>query len=362
MSAASAQAQTGATGSDSVAGSGADETRHERAARRSGPEGGTARAGSRLGRDAHWLAVPKEAPKAKGTAAKKPAAGKKAAPPEPEPEPEPPPPPPDKETKKAAAEEAKPAPDSTPAPKNEGKKPGEDLEDKPDAERRSLSEEKPGTTYYYAGLRFRLAIIPQFMFKMFSADGGRAVISPAIGPELGVRRNGFEYDVWLTFASYSMDDVPFKSSSDPDYAWEIVRAELKTLSVGSDFLWSTPLREDLSVVYGGGAGIGIVFGGLYRNQSFPANGVPGDPSTYLKCPAPRFNNSPWCGNDNDHYGGYQEPSWVNGGSKPLVFPWIALPQLGLRWKPHPKAVLRFDTGLSLPGPFFFGFAGQYGAF
>ncbi|PIE05323.1 MAG: hypothetical protein CSA75_05340, partial [Sorangium cellulosum] len=68
----------------------------------------------------------------------------------------------------------------------------------------------------------------------------------------------------------------------------------------------------------------------------------------------------YCDNENDHYGDYTEPNWLDGGSRPLIFPWLALPQMGLRWKVSPKIVLRLDTGLSLPGPFFFGVSGQYG--
>jgi hypothetical protein len=219
--------------------------------------------------------------------------------------------------------------------------------------------EKENTDYHFIGVRARMVYIPTFMFSLFQADGGKAVLAPSIGPEYVTRRNGFEVDAWLTYASYGMGDAPFKSKSDPDVAYEIVRSELKTISVGADFLWTKPLNEKgLSLVYGGGAGIGVVFGSLYRNQAYPPDGQPGDPETYVKCPAQGTQG--YCDNDNDHYGDYTEPSWFDGGAKPVLFPWIAIPQVGLRWKPSKQFVLRFDTGLSLPGPFFFGVSGQYG--
>jgi hypothetical protein len=80
----------------------------------------------------------------------------------------------------------------------------------------------------------------------------------------------------------------------------------------------------------------------------------------VKCPAEGAGPGDYCDDDNDHYGDYTEPNWLNGGSKPVIFPWIALPQIGMRWKPSRKFVLRVDTGLSFPGPFFLGVSGQYG--
>ena len=219
-------------------------------------------------------------------------------------------------------------------------------------------DEARGVTNRYLGVRGRLAVIPQFVLGMFG-DGGKTVLSPQVGPELAIRRNGFEYDLWLVYARYSMSDAPFKGKDDPDTAYEIVNAKLNTISIGSDFLWSKPLNPKLQFVYGLGFGIGVVFGDLYRTQSYPPNG-PGNPETYQPCVAPGNPNAAYCQNDNTHYPGYKEPSWIYGGQKPVLFPWVAPFQFGLRWHPHPKFVMRLDMGVSLPGPFFFGLAGQYG--
>lgn len=222
--------------------------------------------------------------------------------------------------------------------------------------------EAEGKTYHLVGARFRMTVIPQFMLGLFGADGGKTVWSPQVGPELAVRRNGFEYDVWLTYASYPMSNAPFKAGDDPDTAYEIIKSEIKTISVGSDFLWSAKLSPKFSFVYGGGAGIGVVFGNLYRTQSYPVNGVQGTPENYQACTSPGVPNASYCGTDNDHYPGYKEPSWISGGAKPVVFPWIAPLQIGARWRPAPKVVVRLDMGVAFPGPFFFGLAAQHGLF
>ena len=65
-----------------------------------------------------------------------------------------------------------------------------------------------------------------------------------------------------------------------------------------------------------------------------------------------------CDNDNDHYGGYTEPSWADGGSKPIVFPWLTL-QTGFRYKPSRNFVGRLDLGFGTSG-FFFGVGADYG--
>ena len=57
--------------------------------------------------------------------------------------------------------------------------------------------------------------------------------------------------------------------------------------------------------------------------------------------------------------GYKEPSWFSGGSKPAIFPWISVPQIGLRIKPIKQFVGRIGLGFSLTG-FWFGINGQYG--
>jgi hypothetical protein len=102
-----------------------------------------------------------------------------------------------------------------------------------------------------------------------------------------------------------------------------------------------------------GAGLGIVWGPLKRNQAYKAAD-----GSYQKCIAVGNPNPAYCGGDNDHYGNYEEPNWSNGGSKPMVFPWLAA-QTGLRYKPHKKFVGRLDLGFGLSG-FFIGLGADYG--
>ncbi|MEZ4220878.1 MAG: hypothetical protein R3B13_08110 [Polyangiaceae bacterium] len=217
--------------------------------------------------------------------------------------------------------------------------------------------EEPGKTYRFLGLRYRGIIIPKFMMNLFG-DGGATVYNHAFGPEFTVRKDGFEYVFSLWYASYSMSPTPFKASGDPEVAWEIVESKLKAVFLTSDFLWSSEMSPEFSINYGMGAGFGIVFGDLIREQSTPANGVAGDPYDYIRCTSPGVPNTTYCGTDNDHYNGYTEPSWANGGSKPIIFPWLVA-QTGFRYKPHRNFAARLDAGFGTSG-FFVGLAGNYG--
>jgi hypothetical protein len=139
---------------------------------------------------------------------------------------------------------------------------------------------------------------------------------------------------------------------------ELVDAHLKVLYFTADFLWSHPFSPEFAIVYGGGAGLGVVWGPLYRVQSYPKNGG------WDYCTGPNTPNPQYCapdqtlGADPQHYPGYSEPSWAGGGSKPVIFPWLAL-QTGLRFKPAQHFVARLDLGIGF-GHVFAGLGVDYG--
>ncbi len=230
-----------------------------------------------------------------------------------------------------------------------------------DAQHGDSALELPGKTYYFLGARYRAIIVPKFMINLFG-DGGRTVVAHGVGPEFAIRKDGFEYNLSVWFASYAMDDTPFKSTSDGEKAWEIVNSEIKAIYVTSDFLWSQEFSPAFSLNYGVGVGLGFMFGNLNRVQAYPPDGIGASPDDYQRCPGPNpgggLDPNGFCGDDNDHYGDYSEPSWADGGSKPIVFPWLAL-QTGLRFKPAKSFVARLDLGFGTSG-FFVGLGADYG--
>jgi hypothetical protein len=228
--------------------------------------------------------------------------------------------------------------------------------------------EKNNQTYRFVGARFRYIIIPQFYMGLFGS-GGTTVGVPAFGPEFTIRKNGFEYVLSAMYASYAMDPTPFKAKTDGNDAWEIVDTNIKALYLMSDFLWSSELSPKAAFLYGAGFGIAAVFGDIHRQQAQPANAnapLTSDPNTWVACPANAAGTGPGpgadprtCGGDNNHYGNYTEPSWANGGSKPIVFPWLSV-QTGFRFKPTKQFVARIDLGWNLLNGPFIGLAANYG--
>jgi hypothetical protein len=234
--------------------------------------------------------------------------------------------------------------------------------------------EDPSKTYYFVGLRYRHSILPKFMLNLFVAGGPKAVSIPSFGLEGGMRKDGFETLLSLTYADWGMDPFPFKGLDEDDTAYEIVKSDLKLYNVAVDLLWSTDFNKMFSFLYGATAGISIVTGDLYRAQAMPAGGdnkaLAGDPYTYVPCPANAAGNGPaakgaYCDASNDHYGdpanksGYSDKSWFNGGKKPNLYA-IFGPQIGFRFKPVKQFVARVDVGWNIfIGPFF-GLGLQYG--
>lgn len=264
-----------------------------------------------------------------------------------------------------AAEEAKPseaeaaAPAEAAAEPEAGKKPATEAP-AADAPQGDSPVELPGETYRFVGLRYRGIIIPKFMVNLFG-DGGDTVYVHGLGPEFAIRKDGFEYVFSLWWAGYYMDETPFKASSDPANAWEVVKSDLNVIYLTADFLWSQELGPQFAVNYGMGAGFGFVFGDLYRTQAYPPSGNANeDPYNWRKCTTKGVSptGGDFCGTDNDHYNGYTEPSWANGGSKPIIFPWLVL-QTGFRYKPTKQFVGRLDAGFGTSG-FFFGLGADYG--
>ena len=221
--------------------------------------------------------------------------------------------------------------------------------------------ETPGKTYYFVGARYRHTVIPTWMINLFAAGGPTGGVSvPSAGIEGGMRKDGFDTILSLSYADYSMKQFPFKGKDEADEAYELVTSSLKLINLAVDMLWSAEINKQFAFNYGATAGIGIVFGDLNRVQAQPPsgpNGAPSDPYGYQPCAG--AGTGKYCDKSNSHYGDYAEPSWFNGGKKPNVYP-IFGPQLGLRFKPVKQFVARADVGFNIFSGFFFGIGLQYG--
>ncbi len=231
--------------------------------------------------------------------------------------------------------------------------------------------EVDGKKYLFIGARYRGNIIPKFMLNLF-VDEGATVYSNSIAVELDMRKDGFSLIPALGFTEYGTDDILFKQKGEKDIPgnYSFVNSSMKALYATADLLWSAKISKNFDFEYGAGFGLGIIFGDLANNWVYQDD-VNGSLSAsnghrYSKCQF-EGQNGPGSGcNKADHQnasvakvGNYTEPSWFSGGSKPVVFPWISIPQLGLRYKPIKNFVARLGVGFALTG-FWFGLNGEYG--
>jgi hypothetical protein len=227
-------------------------------------------------------------------------------------------------------------------------------EEPSDAANKNSPVEEESKTYYFAGLRYRGIIMPQFLLANF-LDGAESQYFGGFGPEFTIRKNGVDINLSIWYADYGMDETRVKGAGDPDYAWSSVKSTLKFWYLTIDLTGSTELKPQLSWYYGGSAGLAMVFGDVIRNELTPPFGNAAAPvNTWGYCQAGV--EDLYCSGDTPP--NYSEPSWFNGGSKPPLFPWLGV-QTGLRFKPHRRFVSRVELGLTLTG-IFFSLAADYG--
>lgn len=208
----------------------------------------------------------------------------------------------------------------------------------------------------WLGVRYRGVVIPKFLMNAF-ADGGRSLAVPGGGLTLTVPTAGVDVILSLGYFSYRMADAPFKGKGTPDTEWELISSNLQALTASVDLMWRIPLDEKKAWTFrvGGGIGAGwMFFGDMSRTQAYPANGKAGDPYTYLPCKGPNnprgtFRYCNTLNKDASRYPGYTEPNWFNHGIRPLIYPWLVLPEIGLTWKPTPRVAIDLETGISLSG-------------
>lgn len=214
------------------------------------------------------------------------------------------------------------------------------------------AEKRKGDPKLWLGGRYRGFVIPQFVTGLFG-EGGRTIVAPGAGLTLATKTGNVDVVASLAYAFFRMPETPFKPNGTPDTEYEIIESDLQALFATVDLLWTVPLDSKGAWGFriGGGAGIGWAFAGdLYRTQAYPSK----DTGEFQKCkgpndPAGSFRYCNQLDKDADRYGGYVEPSWFEGGARPLVFPWLALPEVGLSWRASPSFAMDLDLGLTLTG-------------
>lgn len=219
-----------------------------------------------------------------------------------------------------------------------------------------------GAAPVWIGARYRGLLVPSFVMNVVG-EGGTTAYLP--GGSLTVEvpvSSRLDFVGSLGAQSFATGPFPFKPHGTPDTEWEIVESDLVAIVATAELMWRFPLddAERVSFRLGGGLGVGLsVIGDLYRTQAYPASGDPSDPDSYEPCvgpndPAGTFRYCNQLDKDATRYG-EADRALGDGGARPVVYPWVALPQLGLELRPTDGFAIDLELGLSLTG--FFGGAG-----
>ncbi len=219
----------------------------------------------------------------------------------------------------------------------------------------AVPQPSDGRPLDWIGARFRGVLMPQFLMNL-AADGGTTIFIPGGGLTYTRRTSGPDVTFGVQYAAYLMGPTAFKPHGAPITETEIVESGLHTTIGTFELMWRFPLDDAERVEFrlGGGIGVGIAFAGdLLRWQAYPPPGAEDDPGLWEKCvgpnnPAGTFRYCNQLDKDAARYG-EPEPYWHEGGLRPLFFPWVSLPQLGLTFLTTPTSALDLEVGATLNG-------------
>lgn len=240
------------------------------------------------------------------------------------------------------------------------------LDETPAADKDAV--ERENVSYRYIGVRYTGTVLPGFITEPILGDGAPSLYQNSIGIEYEMRKNGFSFIPALTYTEFGTQPVVIKEpGKNPNFAgfYELVESSMKGLYLTADVKWSVPISKKVDFEYGAGFGVGVIFGPLKVNwlKSDPDGPYTHGDRRFSECATEGAVQS-GC-NRKDHQnadvarvGGYEEPSWFNGGAKPNFLPYLAFP-VGFRWRPIPQFTGRLGVGVALTGAFF-AISGSYG--
>ena len=211
--------------------------------------------------------------------------------------------------------------------------------------------EREGQSYYFLGARFRMIFAPIWLQELFVKVPGlrenASGVNPAFGAEFVYRKDNFDIILALWYAGYRNGPTVYVGKDEPIFAADWTENGLNggagglgVLFLSAEILWSAPINDMIAFVYGAAIGVGYVLGELRRTEAY--NTAMDGSGTWGRCngPGDPVASSPfWC-EPGGSYG-------VRDASVPVVIPWIALPQIGFRIKPHRNFVIRIDGGFGI---------------
>lgn len=199
---------------------------------------------------------------------------------------------------------------------------------------------------YGVDLRLRRVFVPEFMLNLFVDRHSGGISNTGIGADLIRRRGNLELQLGFEFEHVQPNEGVWINSNENvaqgDEADYIVSADragksLGWFSIEFTFLNHAPINKYVAVRYGGGAGLGIITGGLQKYDVPCAAGATNENPEPACVPAGVTSPS-------GNVGTATQASGPNDYDLPPVFP-VVNAIIGLQIRPAPKAVVNIEAGI-----------------
>jgi hypothetical protein len=131
------------------------------------------------------------------------------------------------------------------------------------------ASEDPNKPHVGVGIRLRYVTLPKGLIELFVEHAAAGAAHPGFGVEVQRRKGNFEVQFGVEYESLNIKDGVWIDKGDsipmdePDYV------EFDGFGwVGADvnFIYHTPIIDQLSLRYGAGLGLGVMLGHIYRTD------------------------------------------------------------------------------------------------
>lgn len=179
------------------------------------------------------------------------------------------------------------------------------------------------------GVRLRYVVIPKFLLEQFWDEVATGPANPGFGIDVIRRRGDFEFSFGIEYESLTGDngfwlekgDDAVSNGQTPDF---VEFDGFSWLTLDASFVFHKPLHELFALRYGGGFGLGVLFGEVKQTDSRCSGRNINDPGVCMIDPNAQQVNDP--------------------ADIPPVFPVINL-LFGGQLRPIPKLAINFEVGL-----------------
>lgn len=124
---------------------------------------------------------------------------------------------------------------------------------------------------YGVGLRLRYVGVPKGLIELFLEEAPSGVASPGVGVDFVRRKGDFEFSIGLEYENLSPDDGYYVenggSPQEPGTTDYVEFDGFGWVTLDAAFVFHKPLTDVIALRYGGGFGLGVLFGEIRETDA-----------------------------------------------------------------------------------------------